>query len=198
MGTCRPIIVAALLGATSLAMGVGCRPAAPPPPVLGSVPTFELNDHLGGSVSRADLLGTPWVADFIFTRCTLICPRMTAQMKKVEQANLDRAVRFVSFSVDPEHDTPEVLRAYAARAQAGPQWHFLTGERETMRELVVGGFKLALQDVEDADAPPGEAIVHSNRFVLVDASGAIRGYYDAFDKDELARLQDELDTLVEK
>lgn len=192
----RRVALTVLMVASSLTASLGCRPAPPPPPVLGQVPPFELTDHHGRVVSRNDLLGTPWVADFVFTRCTLICPRMTAQMKRIEQANLDRPVRFVSVSVDPEHDTPEVLRAYAERAQAGEQWRFLTGERAPIRELIVAGFKLALEDAEDSAAPPGEAIVHSNRFVLVDDAGAIRGYYDAFDADERTRLQRELDALL--
>ncbi len=174
-----------------------CQPPPEPPPVIGTVPAFALVDHLSRPVTADHLRGQPWVADFIFTRCTMICPRMTERMKVLERAYRDRAVRFVSVSVDPEHDTVDVLSAYAERVQAGDAWLFLTGDREAIRALSIDGMKLALMPAEGEDLPPGEAIVHSNRFVLVDAEGQIRGYYDGFDREAFARLETDLDALLE-
>ena len=85
-----------------------------PPPVLGEVPDFTLVNRDGQAVRRADLAGAPWIADFIFTRCGASCPMMSLRMAKLErELPRDLGVRFVSFSVDPEYDTPEVLQEYA-------------------------------------------------------------------------------------
>lgn len=113
-----------------------------------------------------------------------------------------QAVNLMSVSVDPETDTPEVLQAYAERHDAGDNWYFLTGSREDIHRLVQEGFQLVLDDSakreKSADIPEGqEPIVHSNRFVLVDANGRIRGYYNAFDDAELARLRLDLGTLLD-
>lgn len=165
------------------------RPAPEPPPVFGEVPAFTLTDHRGTRFGSADLAGAPFVADFVFTRCVAVCPRMTAQMKKVEATlPADSPTRIVSISVDPEHDTPPVLADYAARFETGSRWTFLTGEREPISALVRDGFMLALDRSDDPEVLPGDAILHSNRFVLVDGRGQIRGFYDSFDPEALARL----------
>ena len=171
---------------------------AEPLPVIQQVPEFALTHHDGSTVTRDDFLGAPWIADFIFTRCAAICPRMTAQMKRVTEAlGKGSQVKIASFSVDPEHDTPEVLASYAAAHGAGEGWYFLTGEVETIHGLCREGFLLGV----DASPPEdvrigGDPIVHSNRFVLIDAESRIRGYYDPFDEDELARLVADLRRLI--
>ena len=163
------------------------------PPELGPVPEFLLVNRDGGQIDKSDLLGSPWVADFIFTRCALSCPRMTERMLALEKI-APGGLRRVSFSVDPEYDSPEVLQLYAESwGITDPAWLFLTGDREVVRDLVTQGFKLGL----DEDPPPGaaspqEPILHSTRFVLVDAAGLIRGYYDAFRPEELNRLARDL------
>lgn len=162
-----------------------------PPPVLGQVPDFELINRDGRQIDRADLLGDPWVADFVFTRCVAICPRMTQQMKDLGPRLPARSgVRRVSISVDPLNDTPEVLTAYARRYDAPSDWLFLTGDRQEIYELCRDGFKLAVGEAPNADAV--DPIFHSNRFVLVDGRGQIRGYYDAFDAAEIERLVQDL------
>jgi protein SCO1 len=160
-----------------------------PPPVIKEVPDFALTHYDGSTVGREQLAGEPWVADFIFTRCPAICPRMTSQMARVAVALGDGSpVRIVSFSVDPEHDTPEVLADYAAQHGAGAGWYFLTGDKEAIYALSREGFLLGL-DAAPPDAVTDDGqILHSNRFVLVDQRGRIRGYYDPFDEAELARL----------
>jgi len=100
-------------------------------------------------------------------------------------------VRLVSISVDPGHDTPEVLESYARKFQAPERWLFLTGGREEVRRLCVEGFKLGL-DMEPGPGIGPEPILHSTRFVLVDGEGRIRGYYEAFDEASTEKLRKDL------
>ncbi|HKV12569.1 MAG TPA: SCO family protein [Thermoanaerobaculia bacterium] len=186
------LLVAALLAVTAAAL-VQRLHRPEPPPVLGEVPEFALTNRDGRPVRRADLSGAPWVADFIFTRCPASCPMMTARMARFErELPKDLPVRLVSFSVDPENDTPEVLERYAQSFAAPARWLFLTGTREQIRSLTVEGFKLGLE----MEPPPGmnapEPILHSTRFVLVDGQGKIRGYYEAFDEESMKRLDADL------
>ena len=97
--------------------------------MLSQVPHFELLRHDGRTVTLSDFAGKPWVADFIFTRCVGMCPVMSGSMQRVaEGAPSGADLQLVSFSVDPEHDTPAVLREYADRFRADPEgWLFLTG-----------------------------------------------------------------------
>jgi len=164
--------------------------AAPKAPeVLAHVPDFRLIERDGSTVTRADLAGQPWVADFIFTRCVTSCPVITARMKELRR-RLPPEVRSVSFSVDPEHDTPPVLSEYARKWQVeGRQWLFLTGSRPEMWTLIRKGFLLPVEDQPDVPEAP---ILHTNRFVLVDAEGGIRGTYEALDPDSLHRLLEDL------
>ena len=189
------LLVAALLAVAAAALVQRLR-RPEPPPVLGEVPDFVLTNRDGRPVRRADLLGAPWVADFIFTRCPASCPMMTARMARFErELPKDLPVRLVSFSVDPENDTPEVLERYAQSFAAPARWLFVTGTREQIRSLTVEGFKLGLE----MDPPPGmnapEPILHSTRFVLVDGQGKIRGYYEAFDEESMKRLEADLRAL---
>ena len=163
-------------------------------PVYMPAPDFSLTNRDGRSVETADLLGQPWVADFIFTSCPGVCPILTERMKDLSDDLPDQPVRLVSISVDPENDSPEVLEAYAQKNGAGDHWLFLTGEKDHVSGVIKDGFKLAY------DPAPGETaaepIVHSNRFVLVDAEGQIRGYYNAFDEQELIDLRRDLASLL--
>src|SRR5262249_9494553 len=128
---------------------------------------------------RVDLHGSVWVADFIFTRCAGTCPMITQRMAELQAACASdpalKDIRFVSISVDPEFDRPEVLRDYAARVHADPErWTFLTGTRDAVRGLVRDGFKLPVEDQDDAAMP----IMHSQSFVLVDRTGGVRAVAD--------------------
>jgi protein SCO1/2 len=153
-------------------------------PVLGTVPPFSLTERSGATFGSTDLAGHVWVANFIFTRCPDFCPALTARMAELQAATADRPTRLVSFSVDPEHDTPDVLTEYAKRTGAGAQWMFVTGPRATMAALLRDGFHVAYAD----DGPPASPITHSDRFVLVDQQLRIRGYYHGTDTDDLRRL----------
>ncbi|MEE8524442.1 MAG: SCO family protein [Thermoanaerobaculia bacterium] len=159
-----------------------------PLPVLSAVADFTLVNRDGRTVTLADFEGRPWIADFIFTRCYAVCPRMTQQLKKVKDS-LPEGVAVASFSVDPEYDTPEVLAEYADRHRAGDGWYFLTGDLAAIDALTSKAFLLPLDRSPDPEvmASP-DPILHSNRFVLVDGEARIRGYYDAFDPAEIHRL----------
>jgi protein SCO1 len=163
--------------------------AGPELPVLWEVPAFSLVSQDGATVTERDLLGHPWVADLVFTRCPVICPRMTARMAALGP-HLPAGARRVSISVDPEHDTPDVLAAFARSHGAEGDWLFLSGEPDPIYRLAREGFRLGVSVA--AEGIPGgepEAITHSTRFVLVDADNRIRGFYDPFDEDSFRQLQ---------
>lgn len=173
---------------------------AEPPPALGAVPQFVLTERSGKPIRRSDLDGTPWVADFVFARCTGMCPALSTRMADLRRRVADAGLRarYVSFSVDPAHDSPDVLRAYADRFGAGDDWFFVTGSREALFALVGLGFKLSIEErsPEAAAAAGGELIAHSDRFVLVDGGGQIRGYYHGLDADTPDRLIEDLAALT--
>jgi protein SCO1/2 len=164
---------------------------------LGHVPAFTLTDQTGAQVSDQALRGQIWVANFVFTRCPSVCPMLTAKFQAF-QRDLGPlpGVRFVSFSVDPEFDTPPVLAAYAERFQADPQrWSFLTGPLDAIEKTVVEGFKVHIgKATPQPENPTLVDIMHGEHFVLVDQGGTLRGYYRA-DKPGLAQLADDVRAL---
>jgi cytochrome oxidase Cu insertion factor (SCO1/SenC/PrrC family) len=162
---------------------LGC--ARQPEINYGEVPEFSLTDQNGQTVTRGDLAGKVWIADFIFTNCAGTCPMITATMHRLQNA-LPKDVHLVSFSVDPARDTPEVLAEYARKTNADKQrWHFLTGEKDKLYDLSIKGFKLALDDTGGNEVEP---ITHSTRLVLVDQNGKIRGYYGGTDDEDMKKL----------
>jgi len=164
-------------------------------PILGEVPDFSLVDSDGMTVTARDLEGTPWVANFIFTRCAGVCPLMSGQMERLqEQLPEDSAVRLLSFTVDPVRDTPEVLRAYAERFHARPErWQFVTGEPKEIYALAKDGFHLGAGELPDYNPEKDDGpFFHSTRLVLVDAHRRIRGYYEGTESVQVDRLQQDL------
>ena len=180
---------AALLLAASLMLS-GCQKKLEPLPSLGHVGTFSLLDQRGAPLGADNLRGKVWVAAFFFTRCPSICPRITRRMRALQISANSAApgVSFVSFSVDPDNDTPPVLLAYAQRFGADPRnWSFLTGDLEVVKRTVVEGFKLALDGKADPAAENG-GIIHGSHLVLVDKTLTIRGYYRSDDDDDMKRI----------
>lgn len=162
-------------------------------PLLGTVPDFALTERSGRSIRTSDLLGSYWVASFVFTRCSTSCPMATAELASL-QTDLPKDVRLVSFSVDPEHDSPQVLSTYADRFGADvDRWLFLTGDKASMYRLVREGFHLAVE--ENPDGSPGSEVTHTPRFALVDPKGRIRGYYESADPADVARLRGDVERL---
>jgi protein SCO1/2 len=164
----------------------------------GPVPQFTLVERTGKSSTLADMRGKVWIADFIYTTCTDTCPMQSAAMAKLqEQFGQQEDLKLVSFSVDPQRDTPEVLARYASRFKANAdRWLFLTGDKEEMTRLVQEGFRLSAAAVIEP-ATNESVILHSPRFVLVDRKSRIRGYYDSRDNTALERLNKDVATLLE-
>lgn len=169
------------------------------PPVLGALPAFELTDERGRPFGSRDLEGRVWVASFIFTRCETVCPRITARMARIQDRarNLEPALHLVSFSVDPEHDTPARLAEYARAHRASPRmWTFVTGPAATVRETVERGLRVSIGR-EEGDPSPA-AISHGSHLVLVDGAGRIRGYYDPEEPDAVDRVVRDAALLVNR
>jgi protein SCO1 len=151
----------------------------------GTVPAFELVNQNGQPFGSAQLAGRIWIADFIYTTCPGPCPMISSRMSELQKPLEKSDVHLVSFSVDPEKDTPQVLRGYAEKLQADPaRWDFLTGPKSAIYKLSHDGFKLAVSDGGDERGIP----VHSTRMVLVDRHGQIRGYYDATEPDAVTKV----------
>lgn len=155
-------------------------------PPIGRVADFQLTERSARTVTLNDLKGKPWIAGFIFTRCPGPCPTITADMAMLRQ-KLPKDVQLVSFSVDPDYDTPKVLTEYAERFGADRgSWWFLTGDRFKIYGLVVGSFKLqTIQVIEGGE----KIITHSTKLALVDKEGNIRGYYSIESPEDLKRIQ---------
>lgn len=163
----------------------------------GTVPDFKLTERSGIEVNLARLRGKIWIADFIYTTCTDTCPLQTAAMAKLQKEFAAKPnVQFVSVSVDPERDSPLVLSAYADKHDADRQrWYFLTGQRDQVIRLMRDGFHLSVAAFPDSGETNG-MIPHSPRFVLIDRQAQIRGYYDSRAMDSLARLRNDIETLL--
>lgn len=166
---------------------------ADPLPEYKTVPDFTLVEKNGETVTKSDLDGHIWLADFIFTNCEGSCPLMTEQMSQL-QSVLPEDIRLVSFTVDPTRDTPMVLATYASQHEADPdRWYFLTGSQDQLYSLAREGFLLAVDDTTGTEAEP---IAHSTRFALVDDRGVIRQYYDGTNPDEVASIPDDVRNLM--
>ena len=181
----------------------------------GVVPAFTLTERSGRMVTRDELAGLVWIADFIYTECTETCPAQSLQFARLQHefSQADR-VRFVSVTVDPAHDTPDVLRRYAARYGATDRWWFLTGDKQEIYCLAQKGFRLSVVDPAAASPPScGVAfpfgasrawashgskglIMHSARFVVIDGRGHIRAYHLATDPESVAKLPTNIRALV--
>lgn len=195
------VLTAVVVAVVAAGMWSMRQPAAPRPfPVIAELPDFDLIERSGRHVKRSDLSGDVWVADFIFTRCSGVCPVLSTRMAMLQRALRGEGIdaRLVSFSVDPVHDTPEVLREYAQRYSAdADRWLFLTGARDDLHALIGEGFLLSVAERSPSEADTGELITHSDRFVLVDRQSRIRGYYHGTDQDALGRLVSDIGVLAE-
>lgn len=169
-----------------------------PPRVLSQLPEFRLTNQDGQQFGSSELRGKFWVANFMFTSCPTICPKLTDHMQKVKHRlrGMGSAVHLVSFSVDPERDTPEVLRKYVnERLISVDKWSFLTGDLTTVKTAVVEGFKLPMEKEEGAEERTAFDITHGSRFVLVDPDHRIRGYYEMTGK-ELNRMMRDITIIL--
>ena len=159
------------------------------------LPPFQLRDQNGAAFSDQSLRGHAWVANFIFTSCTQTCPRLTARMKDVQKTlaadSSGRFVKSVSFTVDPENDTPDVLKAYAEKNGADPgRWFFVTGDVDAVKKTITGGFKMTAERVKKGANEYD--ILHGNWFVFGDKTGNIRGFSQVEKEQEAIDLAHEL------
>jgi protein SCO1/2 len=197
------LVVLALVASLAI---VGWRrramPPTEPPPVLGRMEAFSLYDQRGESFQLDNLDGNVWVADFIFTACQVACPMLTSKMRALQKHIEERErslghklpVRLVSFSVDPEVDTPDKLAAYATKWGADQErWFFLTGPLGEVNRAVTRGLKIPFEK-GGADTSAFD-VMHGEHFVVVDGQRRIRGYFDT-DPDGMARLKAALEALL--
>lgn len=159
---------------------------------------FEFVNQSGDTVTLDDVKGKVFIAEYFFTTCGTICPVMTEQMTRVQtrfKGNGD--VKIVSFTVHPEYDNVEVLRAYADKYGAvDGQWHFLTGDKDALYKLARTSF-FVLKPAEAANlGDAGSDFIHTNNFVLVDQELRIRGYYDGTDRNEVSELMEDIKLLL--
>jgi protein SCO1/2 len=183
------LVLGALVLALALALVERAVRPRPAPVVLGQIPPFHLVDEHGAEFGVVSMNGHVSVVDFIFTRCTSSCPRLTARMAELQGilAAKGSGARLLSFSVDPENDTPSVLLQYALQAHADlSRWSFVTGPLGDVQRTVVDGFKVAAQKVA-RDAGDYD-VVHGEWFVLVDSGARLRGYYPIHDPADLEAL----------
>ncbi len=166
--------------------------------VWHQIPEFTLTNQLGETVSLSDLRNKIIIADFFFTHCPTICPGMTVNMKRLQESitnaqrvgdRTNKQVHFISFSIDPERDSVPQLKAWADRFQINPeQWWLLTGDKQTIYDLAIKDMKLAVGDGMGVDT----SFFHSDRFVLIDSTRHVRGYYRGLDPASLAQLSNDL------
>lgn len=155
-------------------------------PVLFDAPKFEMTAENGQPFASPALAGKVWVANFIFTNCQGPCPMMTKQIAALEDRVTSEAVQFVSFTVDPERDTPEVLAEYEKRNTAdnadAARWRFLTAPGTSYLDIAEG-FRVMAKPADGS-----HPILHSEKFFLVDGAGKVRGTYTWNDPASIDRL----------
>lgn len=146
---------------------------------------FKMTDHHGNTVTLEDLKGEPWLAMFIFTNCTTVCPPMTFNMTEIQSELVDRGVedyKIVAFSVDPKVDTPEVLANYLSNYPVPDEskWHLLTNYDQTyIEQFALNSFKTFVKKPDD-----GGEVMHMVTFHLVDETGTLVKNYSGYSETE--------------
>ncbi len=164
--------------------------------VYHTITPFKFTNQNNKPISEKDVKGKIYVADFFFTRCGSICPKMSSQLTRVQNAFKDnQGINILSFSIDPEHDSVEVLKNYANQYKAiDGQWHFLTGTKDDIYKLGVKGFKISVGDGKEVTPD----YFHSSRLILIDREGRIRGYYNGVSRDDVDKLILEIKVLLQE
>lgn len=164
--------------------------------VYHQIPPFRFLNQDSVFVSEKDVAGKVYVADFFFTTCPTICPKMKTQMLRIyERYKARDEVRILSHSIDPDFDNTSVLKDYAARLQvAAPKWNFLTGDKSAIYTLGQKSYMVSAQQ------DPNEAggFVHSGAFILVDKNRHVRGIYDGTVEAEVNHLLEDMEILLKE
>lgn len=214
-----PVLMAAVfsLAATAVITALVFAGKPEPPTLLldvsTPVPSFNVTDHTGQTLTDKDLSGTVWVCDFFLTRCNGICPTLSLTMAdlagQLAKEEVFDDVKLVSFSVDPDHDTVEQLDLYRRRnigawdrgsdehrAELNRRWvHARAEDRDAFWKIIEEGFQLY---VGEAVNDPSTPVAHSGKLVLIDEIGHIRGYYDGLTDMEKPALLADIRRLVEQ
>jgi len=162
--------------------------------VFHTIRNFELTNQFGNKVSLQDLSGKVLLVDFFFTSCTSICPTLTSNMKKIQQAYVqnDTLLQLLSFSVDPVRDSAERLRSYANRMGINPDnWWLLTGDKKEIYDLARHEFFVS---VTEGNGGPDD-FIHTEKLVLIDKNGHIRGYYNGLDSNAIRQCANDIAVL---
>jgi cytochrome oxidase Cu insertion factor (SCO1/SenC/PrrC family) len=193
-----------VFGPSSAKSGATGDPLAPDPQLsdIALLP-FELTDQNGNTVTNAALSGKITVVDFIFTHCPLVCPTLSGQMAGVAAKISDPRVQFLSVSVDPERDTPERLKDYAASLGGDQRWRFLRGSKEQTWKLVREGMKFGISEDESMPIKLGDGstmfnIRHPAHLVLVGPKGEVLGMYLGTRDEEVGALVDRVQRALKK
>jgi len=175
------LLIVILAASYALSRVSSRRPEPGTPLVFGQVADFVLTNQNGQAVTLANLRGSVWVADIIFTRCAGPCPRMTRQMKLLQDAlPTESRARLVTLTTDPDFDSPAVMKAYATRFEANlDRWWFLTGTKKEIAALAIDSLKLtAIEKKAEERQDPADLFIHSTILVVVDKQGRLRGIFE--------------------
>ena len=166
------------------------------PSSLGSpagIEDFVFTERSGRKITKADLLGHPWLISFIFTRCAGPCPRVSGQMSELQTLLKGTDVRLVTLTVDPDFDTTAVLTHYAQAYHADPnRWLYLTGDKRKTYRLINNSFLMPVQEYTGKDREPGFEVMHSTNILLVNEKGVVISKYNALADVDMARLRRDL------
>jgi protein SCO1/2 len=182
-------------------------------PVYGEIPVFSLTDQNGQTFATDDMHDMVILANFIFTNCTAFCPTLTPQMAQIQVALKERGflgttVILLSFSVDPEHDTPDILLSYAEQHGVNHSaWRFLTGQTETLKQIITDGLKLGYGQINESNKHRHEDgsvhiheydVFHTNRVILGDKDGRVRAYYNGGTDWDTTKILSDIEQLLAK
>jgi len=168
------------------------------PDAFGALPDFRLTAQDGRTLTLAELRGRPLVLGALFSTCNGPCPTIARSLARLQQDLADTDARLVVVSVDPEADTPAILRRYGERFGADfERWLFLTGSLEDVTRFVREGLFLPFELLPEGTAPGGERITHDTRLLVVDRAGLRRGWYQGLDEGELETLRKRVRFLAE-
>lgn len=168
-----------------------------PLPVYYNIPEFKLTNEHGQTFGSNDLNGKVYIANFFFSSCPTSCPKLMGELQKIQKRmkGVGQKAAIVSFTVDPKHDTPETLFKYSRKLHSNPWvWSFLTGPMENVYSVITKGFKVAMGDAVAQDADIYD-IAHSEKLLLVDQKGRLRGVY-SLDKNSINQLMLDVGLLV--
>jgi protein SCO1/2 len=187
-----------LLAGLTIAGTAACGDGEEPLRTLFHVPAFELTADDGTAFGSQSLRGRVWIASFLFSSCTSVCPTLASQLATLEErtAPYGDRVHIVSITVDPEVDTPERLHEYAARFRHDPaRWTFLTGHPDTVNATIRRGFLMPEPERRDIEQAPGYDVMHGANVMLFDETGGCRGLYRT-DGPGMEQLLHDIDRLL--